>query len=185
MNWLFVVGGISGFVVGWLVLVFNRLVLKRNRVKNGWSDIDVQLKKRHDLIPSLVGAVQGYQRYEAGVLENVTIARQAAVNTRSQSVGTIALAENQLTAALHTLLVSVEAYPDLKASASFGKLQDQLVSVENDLESARRYYNATVREFNNTIQAFPTVLVAEKFGFKAAAFFEAGSGEREAVAVAV
>lgn len=177
--------GAAIVVVVWLIWVFNALVSKRNQVTNAWSDIDVQLKKRHDLIPNLVAAVQGFKGYEAALLQSVTQARAAAMAVGAQNVAGLAAAESHLTSAVHGLLVAVEAYPDIKASGSFLKLQDQLAAVENDLESARRYYNATVREFNSAVQVFPTTIFARWLGFTAAEFFAAETNEKANVAVTV
>ena len=169
----------------WVVAVFNSLIIKRNRAKNAWSDIDVQLKRRHDLIPNLVEAVKGYKDYEAGVLEGVTKARASAIKTQGGSVGGRVQAENMLTDALKSLFAVAENYPQLRASENFQKLQDQLSFLENDIQSARRYYNAAVRELNNAIQVFPASLVAGIFGFKQSEFFGAEEKERGAVKVSL
>jgi len=165
----------------WIVAVFNSLVKKRNRVKNAWSDIEVQLKRRYDLVPNLVETVKGYKEYEASVLENVTKARTSAMS--QTSVASRAQAEDMLSAALKSLFAVAENYPQLKASENFQKLQDQLSSLENDIQSARRYYNAAVRELNNAIQVFPASIVARIFGFKQAEFFGVDESEKEAVKV--
>lgn len=165
----------------WIVAVFNSLVKKRNRVKNAWSDIEVQLKRRYDLVPNLVETVKGYKEYEASVLENVTKARMSAMS--QTSVASRAQAEDMLSAALKSLFAVAENYPQLKASENFQKLQDQLSSLENDIQSARRYYNAAVRELNNAIQVFPASIVARIFGFKQAEFFGVDENEKEAVKV--
>jgi len=165
----------------WIVAVFNSLVRKRNRVKNAWSDIEVQLKRRYDLVPNLVETVKGYKEYEASVLENVTKARTSAMS--QSSVASRAQAEDMLSAALKSLFAVAENYPQLKASENFQKLQDQLSSLENDIQSARRYYNAAVRELNNAIQVFPASIVARIFGFKQAEFFGVDESEKEAVKV--
>jgi LemA protein len=165
----------------WIVAVFNSLVRKRNRVKNAWSDIEVQLKRRYDLVPNLVETVKGYKEYEASVLENVTKARTSAMS--QTSVAGRAQAEDMLSAALKSLFAVAENYPQLKASENFQKLQDQLSSLENDIQSARRYYNAAVRELNNAIQVFPASIVARIFGFKQAEFFGVDESEKEAVKV--
>ncbi|MEI8174960.1 MAG: LemA family protein [bacterium] len=167
----------------YIIAVFNSLVGKRNRVKNAWSDIDVQLKRRYDLVPNLVETVKGYKGYEASVLENVTKARTSAMNTQSSGVAGRAQAENMLSGALKSLFAVAENYPQLKASENFQKLQDQLSSLENDIQSARRYYNAAVRELNNAVQVFPASIIAGTFGFKQNDFFGADESEKGAVKV--
>jgi len=179
-SWIAIGAGVILFI--WIIAVFNSLIRKRNRVKNAWSDINVQLKRRYDLVPNLVEIVKGYKGYEASVLENVTKARISAM-TQSGSVADRAQAENMLSGALKSLLAVAENYPQLRASENFQKLQDQLSSLENDIQSARRYYNAAVRELNNAIQVFPASIVAGIFGFKQAEFFGTDKSEKEAVKV--
>jgi LemA protein len=157
------------------------LVRKRNRVKNAWSDIEVQLKRRYDLIPNLVETVKAYKDYEASVLEKVTLARANAMN--QNQVALKAQAEDSLSSALKSLFAVAENYPQLKASENFRKLQEDLSSLENDIQSARRYYNAAVRELNNSIEVFPSNIIAKVFGFTQAEFFGAQENEKEAVKV--
>jgi len=173
--------GVGTVLLIWMIAVFNSLIRKRNRVKNAWSDIDVQLKRRYDLIPNLVETVKSYKEYEASVLENVTKARTKAMN--QSSVAGKAQAENMLSGALKSLFAVAENYPQLRASENFQKLQDQLSSLENDIQSARRYYNAAVRELNNAVQVFPASIVARVFGFKQSEFFGTDESEKEAVKV--
>jgi LemA protein len=175
--------GLLALVIGWLVAVFNSLIKKKNRVENAWSDIDVQLKRRYDLIPNLVETVKGYKDYEASVLEKVTQARTQAFQTPTSGLQAKAQAENMLTGALKSLFAVAENYPDLKASTNFRDLQSQLSSMENDIQSARRYYNAAVRELNNALQVFPTNMIAGLLGFKNREFFGAEANEKEAVNV--
>lgn len=167
----------------WIVSVFNSLVGKRNRIKNAWSDIDVQLKRRYDLVPNLVETMKGYKGYEVSVLENVTKARTSAMNTQSGSAAGRAQAENMLSGALKNLFAVAENYPQLRASEIFQKLQDQLSLIENDIQSARRYYNATVRELNNAVQVFPASIIAGIFNFKQSEFFGADEGEKSSIKV--
>jgi len=174
--------GVGAVLLIWIVVVFNSLVRKRNRVKNAWSDIDVQLKRRYDLVPNLVETVKGYKGYEASVLENVTKARTSAMNQGGGVAGR-AQAENMLSGALKSLFAVAENYPQLRASENFQKLQDQLSSLENDIQSARRYYNAAARELNNAVQVFPASIVAGVFGFKQSEFFGTDESERGAVKV--
>jgi LemA protein len=174
--------GAGAVLLIWIIAVFNSLVRKRNRVRNAWSDIDVQLKRRYDLVPNLVETVKGYKGYEASVLENVTKARISAMN-QSGGVAGRAQAEDMLSGALKSLFAVAENYPQLRASENFQKLQDQLSSLENDIQSARRYYNAAVRELNNAIQVFPASIVAGIFGFKQAEFFGTDESEKGAVKV--
>lgn len=181
MSYLWVVIGIGAALLIWIIATFNSLVSKRNRVRNAWSDIDVQLKRRYDLVSNLVETVKGYKEYEASVLENVTKARTSAMN--QSSVAGKAQAENMLSGALKSLFAVAENYPQLRASENFQKLQDQLSSLENDIQSARRYYNAAVRELNNAVQAFPASLVAGIFGFRQSEFFGADESEKGAVKV--
>ena len=172
-------------VIGvFLVMQYNGLVRTRNRIENGWAQIDVQLKRRYDLIPNLVETVKGYAAHERGTLESVTQARTAAVAAQGAGPAERAAAEAQLTTALRGLSVAVEAYPQLQASGGFRDLQAQLGGIEEAIQNARRYYNAVVREFNAKIMQFPSNLIAGSFGFQAREFFAADEGEREVPKVA-
>jgi len=166
----------------WLVAVYNGLIRSRNRVKESWSDIDVQLKRRYDLIPNLVETVKGYAAHEKGALEAVITARAKAMG--AQSVSEHAQAENMLSGALKSLFALSEAYPDLKAVSSFNQLQTELSDTENKIQAARRFYNSNVMSFNNKIEVFPNNFIAGPFGFKKADFFElTDSAQREPVQV--
>jgi len=170
-------------MLGWIVLIFNKLVSYRNRTKNALSDIDVQLKRRYDLVPNLVETVKGYKAHESSVLEEVTKARSNAMSVGSNGIAARAMAETALSGALKSLFAVAEGYPDLKASENFKQLQEQLATLENDIQSARRYYNATVREMNNAVQVFPSNVIAPLLGFKTGEFFGAEEKEKENVAV--
>ncbi|HEX5724057.1 MAG TPA: LemA family protein [Longimicrobiaceae bacterium] len=172
---LVVVAVLALAVVG----VYNRLVGLRLRAQNAWSDIDVQLKRRYDLIPNLVETVKGYASHERETLDAVTQARTRAVAAQNAGPAERAQAEAQLTTALRGLTVAVEAYPELQASGGFRDLQAQLGQVEEALQNARRYYNAVVRDLNTKIIQFPSNLVAGVFGFQPRPFFEAELAERE------
>lgn len=159
------------FAVLFFIGIFNRLVRFRFLVKEAWSDIDVQLKKRHDLIPNIVEAVKGYKEYEQKLLTDVTNLRSKAM-TNTANVKEKSEAENEFSRGLKNLFALVEAYPDLKASKSFLELQKALIEIEDDLQMARRYYNGTVRNFNTAAESFPANLIAGIFAFKPADFFE-------------
>lgn len=177
---------IYGFVVVlgvWIVYVFNSLIQKRNTVGNAWADVDVQLKRRYDLIPNLVEAVRGYMGHEARVFETVTEARTRAMSAGGQNEKV--KAENELTSTLKTLFAVSENYPQLRANENFLNLQGELSNLENDLQSARRYYNASVREFNNSISVFPAMIVAKLFGFSSREFFGAEEEEKVTPKVSV
>ena len=146
-----------------VISIYNRLVVLRNRVDNAWSQIDVQLKRRYDLIPNLVESVKGYAAHESGVFEKVTAARAAAIN--AQGVEQQGQAENMLTGALKSLFAVAEAYPDLKANTNFLDLQAQLTDAENKIAYARQFYNDSVMSLNTAIQSFPSNLLASMFGF--------------------
>ena len=154
----------------YLVAVFNRLVRQRNLVREGWSGIDVQLKRRTDLVPNLVEAVKGYAAHERAVLAEVTAMRASSV--AASGVGSQAAAERGLQAALGKLLAVAEAYPDLKADKNFLELEQQLAEIEDQLQMARRYYNGTVRNLNIAVQSFPTNLLAGLLGFRTEPYFE-------------
>ncbi len=154
----------------WFMGAYNSLVGLRNQVKNAWAQIDVQLKRRHDLIPNLVETVRGYMKHERDTLENVTKARNVAAQT--SGVAAQAQAESVLNQALGRLLVTVEAYPDLKANQNFLALQEELTSTENKISFARQFYNDQAMYFNNRIQMFPSNFVANMFNFKQAEFFQ-------------
>lgn len=158
----------------WGILIFNRLVQYRNRTRAGWSDIDVQLQRRHDLIPRLVEAVRGYADYERATLTAVTELRRVAEATPTPAAK--ARVEEQLAEGIDRLLAVAESYPDLKANRSFLDLQEELVDTEDKLQYARRFYNGAVRELNTRIQSFPDVLVARPLGFTEAEYFEAEAG---------
>lgn len=170
-------------IVLWLVFTYNRLVTLRLRAKEALSDIDVQSKRRYDLIPNVVETVKGYAKHEKGVLENVTKARTQAMGAAGNALEK-QRAEDMLSNTLKTLLAVSENYPDLKANANFLDLQRELADTENKMQAARRFYNETVRDLNTKIQIFPTNLIADTFGFREEKFFEAASGaEREVVKV--
>ena len=168
-------------LVAWAVMLFNRLVRLRNQVRTAWADIDVQLTRRHDLIPSLVAAVKGYATHEGAVLEAVTALRAQA--TAERSPGRLGEVEGRLEHALGRLVALQEAYPDLKANENFAQLQRDLVEVEDHLQYARRFYNGAVRDYNDAVQRVPDLLVARGFGFEAAEFFQADDDKRAAVKV--
>jgi len=169
-------------VVLWLIAVYNGLIRLKNRVDEAWSDIDVQLKRRYDLIPNLVEAVKGYATHEKELFTKVTEARSKAM--QAGSLADKATAENMLSDTLKSLFAVAENYPDLKASQNFAKLQDELSDTENKIQAARRFYNGMVRDFNTKIQVFPNNLLAGTLGFKAREFFEvADAKERENVQV--
>ena len=169
-------------IMGWIILgvivlvsspssgIYNRLVRLRALVKEGFSGITVQLRRRADLIPNLVETVQGYATHEREVFEGVTKARAATVN--AGSVEATAQADAQMTGMLGRLFAVAEAYPELKANTNFLQLQDQLAKIEGELQSSRRYYNATVRDLNSTIQSFPAVLIARPLGFTEEPFYQ-------------
>src|SRR6266851_2632850 len=166
-------------VVGWLVLTYNGLVTARNRTQEAWSEIDVELKRRHDLIPNLVDTVQGYMGHERGTLEAVTNARAAAVSAgASGDPAKIGQAENMLSQSLRSLFAVSENYPDLKAIAAFTNLQETLTATEDKIEFSRRFYNGNVRDYNIKLQTLPTSLIAGALGFKAFGFFQADEGDR-------
>ena len=161
-------------VVGlWAMSAYNGLIALRNQVDEGWSDIDVQLKRRYDLIPNLVNTVKGYAAHESKVFENVSAARSNAMSAKTPADRE--QAENTLTGTLKTLFAVSEAYPELKANENFIKLQDELSDTENKIQAARRFYNGMVRDFNTKLQVFPTNLIGNSLGFQARKFFELGS----------
>ncbi len=166
-------------VAAWLIFTYNGLITLKNRVDEAWSDIDVQLKRRYDLIPNLVATVKGYATHEAGTLEKVTQARTAAM--AAQGPHDKAVAENMLSNTLKSIFALAEAYPDLKANQNFLKLQDELSDTENKVQASRRFYNGNVRDFNTKLQVFPTNMIANMLGFVKREFFEIGNeAEREA-----
>ncbi len=168
-------------LIVWGVFAFNRLVRLRNQARTAWADIDVQLQRRHDLVPQLVAAVQGYVGHERAVLEAVTELRAQAMGLKSPAkLGEV---ESALEQALGRLIVLQEAYPDLKASENFAQLQRDLVDVEEQLQYARRFYNGAVRDYNTGIQRVPDVAVARGFAFREAEFFQTGDDERAAINV--
>ncbi|RLC68709.1 MAG: LemA family protein [Chloroflexi bacterium] len=164
-----------------LIATYNKLVRLRNQVKNAWAQIDVQLKRRYDLIPNLIETVKGYMKHERETLEAITKARNLAQQAASSGPGARAKAETELSSALGRLLAVVENYPDLKANQNFLALQEELTSTENKLSFSRQYYNDSVLSYNNRTQMFPSNIIASMTGFKASEFFEVSvAGEREA-----
>jgi LemA protein len=165
----------------WAVLIYNRLVRLRNQVRTAWADIDVQLTRRHDLVPQLVTAVKGYAGHEKAVLEAVTELRQRALAEKSPArLGEV---ESALEKAMTRLFALQEAYPDLKASENFLALQRDLVEVENHLQYARRFYNGAVRDYNDAVQRVPDLVIARGFAFTNGEFYQAESEQRAAVKV--
>lgn len=166
-------------LVVWGIAIYNRLVRLRALVKEGFSGITVQLRRRADLIPNLVSTVEGYAAHEKTVLSEVTAHRADA--TTASGVAATAQADNAFTAMLGRLIAVAEAYPELKADANFRQLQDELSAIEEQLQGARRYYNATVRDLNTRIQSFPDVLFARPLGFTEAEFYEDGDASIQTV----
>ena len=179
--WLYIVIGIVVVALVAGIYLFNRLVRLRNEVDTGWSNIDVQLKRRNDLIPNLVESVKGYAAHERGVFEEVTNARAAMA--QATTPGEAGAADSLLGQALGKLFAVAEAYPDLKASQNFLQLQSDLTDTEDKIAAARRYYNATVLAYNTATQTFPSLLLAGPAGFRAREFFAADQNERGPVAV--
>jgi len=183
----------GAFMAGWILLallvvvgfvlvgMYNALVQLRVRTDSAWSDIDVQLKRRHDLIPNLVETAKGYATHEKSTFEDIAKFRSMAMQATSPADK--AVAENQLTGALKSLFAVAENYPELKANDQFLQLQSSLSQTEDTIQNARRYYNAVVRDLNTKIQVFPTNILAGMFGFKARQFFEVADTDREPVAV--
>ncbi|MDE1970541.1 MAG: LemA family protein [Patescibacteria group bacterium] len=178
----FFVLGIIVLLVLWVIAAYNGLVRNKTRVDEAWSDIDVQLKRRYDLIPNLVETVKGYAAHENEVFTHVMDARAKALG--AQSVPEKAAAENMMTGALKSIFALAEAYPQLRAVESFTKLQEELADTENKIQAARRFYNGNARDFNAQIAVFPTNLFAHMFGFTAREYFEiANAEEKEPVKV--
>jgi LemA protein len=166
-------------VLVYAINIYNKLVRNRNMTKEGWSGIDVQLRRRYDLIPNLLETVKGYASHEKGVFEEVTKLRAAGMN--AGSITDQVQAEKALTGALGRLFAVAEAYPDLKADANFRSLQEELSEIEDHLQMARRYYNGTARELNILVESFPSVLVAKSFGFTTEPYYEIGDPAAAAV----
>lgn len=179
LEWIII--GIIVVIIIALVLLFNSFISARNRLKNAWSQIDVQLKRRFDLIPNLIESVKGYAKHEKSVFEEVTRARAAIL--KAGNVQEQAQAQNMLTGALKSLFAVAENYPDLKASQNFLMLQEELSGIEGKIAFARQFYNDSVLSYNNAIQTFPGNLVANMFGFKEETFFEIETQSREPVKV--
>ena len=165
------IGVLIALLIVWIIAIYNGLIGKRNQVRNAWSQIDVQLKRRHDLIPNLVNAVRGYLDHERQVLENVTNARSAAI-AAGNNVPQRAQAENQLTQSLRSLFAVAEGYPQLRANENMLALQEELSSTENRIAFARQFYNDSVQSYNTSREVFPSVIVAGSFGFREEALFQ-------------
>ena len=177
--WIFI--GVIVILIITFVAIYNGLVRSRNQVKNAWAQIDVHLKRRHDLIPNLVETVKGYMKHERGTLEAVTKARTLAQQVASAGPGERGKVEGELSSALNRLLAVAERYPDLKASQNFLALQEELASTENKISFSRQFYNDAVLTYNNQTQMFPSNIIASMAGFKAGEFFEVTvAAEREA-----
>ncbi len=190
MTWIIL--GVIGVLVFWAIIAYNNFVKLTQRTKEAWADIDVQLKRRYDLIPNLIETVKGYAAHERGVFEEVTEARAKATQVHvdptgitAEQITAMAGAEGALSASLGKLLAVAEAYPDLKANQNFAQLQTELSDTENKIQAARRFYNGNVRDLKIALQSFPSNIVGSAFGFKEEEFFELGEGsvERENVKV--
>ena len=177
---VYIIAGIVAILLIVFIVVYNGLVRLRNQMKNAWAQIDVQLKRRYDLIPNLVETVKGYAKHERETLEAVTNARNIAQQAASSGAGERSKAEGELSSALSRLLAVVENYPDLKANQNFLDLQEELTSTENKIGFSRQYYNDSVLEYNNQTQMFPSNVVASMTGFRTGEFFEVTVAEERA-----
>lgn len=174
MTILYIILGIVAVVVAWVVAIYNGFITLRTRTDEAWADIDVQLKRRYDLIPNLVNTVKGYMTHEASTFEKITQARSNAMN--AQGVEAKAQSENMLSGALKSLFAVSENYPDLKANQNFMELQKELSDTENKIQSARRFYNGNVRDLNIKTESFPSNVIANMFKFAKREFFELEEG---------
>lgn len=178
LNITLVIVIVAGMFVGWIVALYNGFIKRRSRKDEAWADIDVQLKRRYDLIPNLVNAVKGYAKHESSVFEKVSDARAKAMG--AEGTKDQAEAENALTGALKSVFAISEAYPELKANQNFVELQKELTDTENKIQAARRFYNANVRDLNIAIESFPGNIIANMFKFEKSEFFELNDSEDEA-----
>ena len=176
MSTTIIIVAVIAVVLLMLITFYNRLVKLRNNRENAFADIDVQLKQRHDLIPQLVDTVKGYMNHEEKVLTNITAARAGALN--AGTINEKIAAENQLSTALSGLNIAVEAYPDLKASNNFMQLQEEISDIENKLSAVRRFFNSATKEYNNSVQTFPSNIIAGMFSFSKETMFDVGVTER-------
>ncbi|MBM3318134.1 MAG: LemA family protein [Candidatus Eisenbacteria bacterium] len=182
---LLVLLGLLFLLIVWAIGIYNKLVRTRNDMQNAWSQIDVQLKRRYDLIPNLVETVKGYAQHERGTLEAVVKARQQAISVSADDLARKAQAENALSQTLRSLFAVAEAYPDLKANQNFLALQEELASTENKIGFARQYFNDAVMRLNNLVQMFPSNVFAQVFNFRTGTFFEVEeAAQRDAPKVA-
>lgn len=180
MMWYYYIIIAAAVIVLYIVFLFNSLITLKNRVENAWSQIDVQLKRRFDLIPNLINTVKGYMKHEKGVLTEVTNARTALING---SMKDKAKASNQITEALKSIFAVAENYPQLKANENFKLLQEELAGTEGKISYARQFYNDNVMEFNNKLQKIPTNVIGKMLGFKEKEFFKVEEGEKKPVKV--
>lgn len=185
--YLWIILGVVGALALWAIWAYNNFVKLVQRAEEAWADIDVQLKRRYDLIPNLIETVKGYAAHERGVFEEVTAARAKATqvhvdpsNITPEQIQAMAGAEGALTQSLGKLLAVAEAYPDLKASQNFSELQTELTDTENKIQAARRFYNTNVRDLMIALQSFPQNLIGNMFGFKEKEYFELGEGDAAA-----
>jgi LemA protein len=178
MTTIYIILGIIAVLVLWAIFSFNGFVSRVNRTKEAWADIDVQLKRRYDLIPNLVAAVKGYAAHESAAFQNVTEARSRAM--QAGTPGEKAQAENALTGTLKSLFAVAEAYPDLKANQNFLQLQQELGDTEDKIQAARRFYNGNVQDLNTAVQSFPSNVIAGMFGFKQMDLFQLTDSESAA-----
>ena len=175
--WIWIILAVAAILVLWVIMVFNGLIVHRTRVEEAWADIEVQLKRRHNLIPNLVNTVKGYAGHEKEVFEKVTQARSAAMGATGMAEK--ARAENMLSQTLKSLFAVAEAYPQLKANENFLHLQKELTDTEDKVQYSRRFYNTNVRDFNIKTQIFPSNIIANIFGFEKKDMFEADEAARE------
>lgn len=185
LSWMLSLVAVVVLVVVWLVMSYNKFVSLRNRVQEAWSDIEVQLKRRHDLVPNLVNTVKGYAAHEQGTFDAVIEARSKATainldtaNASPADLQKLSAAEGALTQSLGKIFALAEAYPDLKANTNFLELQRELSDTENKVQASRRFYNGVVKAMNDAVQMFPGNVIAGLFGFKASAFFDVEESEK-------
>ena len=178
MTALWIIIAVVVLIILWIIADYNALVTFKTRANEAWADIDVQLKRRYDLIPNLVNTVKGYATHESGTLEAVVAARNSAMNTSATAtLADKSAAENQLSNSLKSIFALSEAYPDLKANQNFLSLQNELSDTENKIQAARRFYNGVVRDYNTTISRFPSNIIAGMFHFTSKEFFQLGNDD--------